>query len=468
MATTNSDQATFLQNKDLVSLAADNIEIADYDAVVDLDTEVDTLFSSLETAYPTREVRANFKLDLQIAIDALNEGLESASGLFSTLRKQWSVAVPEVDSIVNIITSGEPYDVYTQAPNVDGILQENGLYSPVRKSRQPFQATENPTQSAAIESTVKDNTLTPFGTTVISFNQYSSYKKVIRDELNVILKRVIDIDNYEMSITPAPDVKTRLDFEAKAQIAGFDKERGIFNYAYGFGYNELTDEEIVELNRYALEQSKILGYARVRKQLQFIIDYMFIHTRGILNFDLNSIYNQALVSAQNKSVREKLFGIAFTGVAENFLTVYGYTFDNLLNSESPTFVDNQFNTAGLDILNIFTKYKQELIGIGFYEANAIGGPELAYKTEQSAESLLYTTANFVPHTMYDSAGNAYAANTYEEHLRFAALGYTHSASSTTTTTTTTTTPTTTTTTTTPTTTPVSTPAATPTYTPPSY
>lgn len=464
MATTNSNQATFFQNKEVVSLTADNIEIADYNAIEDLDTEVDALFSSLETAYPTQTLRANFKVDLQVAIDARNEGLESASSLFSILRRQWSVAVPEVDSIVNTITSGQPYDVYTQAPNTDGILQESGIYSPVIKSQEPFQVTESPLASVAIESTVKDNTLTPLGTTVISFNQYSSYKKVIRDELNAILKQVIDIDNYEISITPAPDVKTRLDLERRAQIAGFDKERGIFNYAYGFGYNELTDEEIAELNRYALSRSKTLGYARVRKQLQFIIDYMFTNTRGVIDFDLNSIYNQALVSAQNKNTREKLFGIAFTGVDENFLTVYGYTYDNLLNSEPATFIDDEFNTAGADILNIFTKYKQELIGIGFYEANAIGGPELAYKTEQSAESLLYTDTNFVPHTMYDSAGNAYASNTYEDHLRFAALGYTHSlpATSTSTTTTTTTAASSTSTSTTTTTTPS------PTYTPPSY
>jgi len=31
----------------------------------------------------------------------------------------------------------------------------------------------------------------------------------------------------------------------------------------------------------------------------------------------------------------------------------------------------------------------------------------------------------VPHTMYDAQGNEYMANTEDDHLKMAAMGYTH-------------------------------------------
>lgn len=426
MAVNNIDQATYIAQRQATSSEVENLAVSGADAIDDLDSQMATLFDNLDTAFPDQTIRANFKTELTNAQNLIRDNDPSVASVLETIRQQWRNAVPEVDTITEQLLINPLYNIYDQAPNVDGILEADGTYSPVIKSKEPFVAVQNPPIAITPAPTVIDNTANMLGNTVVSFNQYNAYKNALRAELDAEIEKVISANNYEKSIAPTIDTRTRLNLQQQSTAAGYDKGLGLLKYAKDFGISQLSEEQIIELNNFSLVETKILGYTRVRKVLQFIINYMFEKSKFNLDPDLDMIFQAGVNLAKQNIVKERLFGIAFTGSDENYLTIFGYTFNNLISRESPAFVDTQFNGVDVTILNIFKKYKQELININYYELNTIGGPEFQYTSNMVDESSRFSQSGFIPHTMYDPVtGVAYFAATYADHIRFAALGYTH-------------------------------------------
>ena len=421
MARNTQEQNTFNDLDDSNDVTSSKLD-AGADVIDELNSDLDALFDSLDVAYPDIEELANFHTDLTTARTALFNGDDNATNLFTNIRRQWKEAVENVDIIVDEVISNPNYDIITQAPNVDGVLQANGVFSPVELDSEPVVTTTAPDLPVPITSTVVDNRNNTSGNTVVTFIQYSAYRTAILTELDAIIDRITIVKNTEASDTNYIMNKlVRQQLENAAAGKGFSKKiLSVAQYATRLGYDSLTAEQILELDQAIFRESKILGYTRVKKIAQQIINHLSENIKET-DDDVDFHYTMITDRLKTSSQKEKLFGISFTGNLEDYCVVYGYTYSEIIKREPESFKDEQFRNIGEEIKSVFEKYKQELIQINTYESNTNFGPDLPY-----ASSVVYTTTSFTPHTMYNpTTGEAVFTETYEDHLRYGALGYVH-------------------------------------------
>tara|TARA_Y100000004_G_C8937094_1_gene422570 strand:- start:321 stop:1727 length:1407 start_codon:yes stop_codon:yes gene_type:complete len=421
MARNTANQNIFENIDDSNDVASSKLD-AGADSLDELNSDLDSLFGALDDAFPDVEELANFHTDLVAAQTALANGDDNATNLFANIRRQWKEAVDNVDIIIDEVLSNAQYDVYTQAPNVDGVLQANGVYSPVQLDSEPVVTTTAPDLPIPITSTVVDNRTNTNGNTVVTFIQYSAYRNALLTELDAILDRITVVKNTEASDTNYVMNKlVRQQLENAATGKGFSKKiLSVAQYATKLGYDSLSAEQIFELDQAIFRESKILGYTRVKKIAQQIINHLSQNIKETED-SVEELYTEITDRLKTSSQKEKLFGISFTGNSEDYCVVFGYTYSEIIKREPESFRDEQFRNIGDDIKDVFVKYKQELIQINAYEANTNFGPDLPY-----ASSVVYTTTSFTPHTMYNpTTGEAVFTETYEDHLRYSALGYVH-------------------------------------------
>lgn len=423
MPNENTAQEDFRLEDERSEETIEEIELNDGGNLLDtLDDELDYLFELLDTAFPDKEVRANLHFDLQTAQGALINNLDTADNLFSNIRIQWKEAVEDIDAIIDAIFANPAYDIVNLVQNVDGVLQPNGIYSAVDRDQPPILTTANPDLPVPLTESVVDNTRNIVGNTVVSFDQYSAYRNAILEELDVILNNITTVKNNSLNDSNYTMNKPiRKILEQNATNRGFSKKPlELARYAAERGYENLSAEEILELDQAIFKETKILGYTRVKKIIQSIIRYMFNNIKE--NEDnLDVLFNEIVNKLKTSSQREKLYGISFTGNDINFTVVYAYTFSDIIKRESYTYIDEGFRNTSNEILEIFKKYKQEVIQINAYESNSNFGPEIPYKSDT-----VYTTTDFIPHTMYNpTTGEAVFTATYQDHINYSQLGYVH-------------------------------------------
>ena len=423
MPNENTAQETFRLEDERSEETIEEMELIDGGDLLDtLDEELDYVFELLDDAFPDKEVRANLHFDLQTAQGALINNLDTADNLFSNIRIQWKEAVDDIDSIIDAIFANPTYDIVNLVQNVDGVLQPNGIYSAVDRDQPPVLTTANPDLPVPLTESVVDNTRNIIGNTVVSFDQYSAYRNAVLGELDVILDNITTVKNNSIndgSYTTNKPIRKML--ERNAANRGFGiKPLELARYAAERGYENLSAEEILELDQAIFKETKILGYTRVKKIIQSIIRHMFNNIKET-DDDVDFHYTMITDRLKTSSQREKLYGISFTGNDVNFTVVYAYTFSNIIKRESSNYIDEEFRNTSNEVLEIFKKYKQEVIQINAYESNTNFGPEIPYKSDT-----VYTTTDFIPHTMYNpTTGEAVFTATYQDHIFYSQLGYVH-------------------------------------------
>ena len=436
----NTNILEFNSDSDTIDESIDNLELVGVDALDQLDTDMNTMFTSLDTAFPDRVVRPNFKNDLRTAQVARENGDADADSLFTNLRIQWRNAVTGVDTIVDTILAGEPYNVYEQAPNADGELQFDGTYKAIKRAKEQEITVIAPELATALVPTVIDNTNTTTGNTVVTFKRFSKYRRSVLNEIDLLINQITETQNIQKNISPPNliDYSTNLDILQSIQNRSATRNFGIkpknlFNWANSYGFSNLTADEIAELDDIIFKETKTLGYTRVKKIAQQIIRYM---KNNLINdeTDVDALYELALSRVKAVSRRDRIAGLSFTGNDDNYAVVYGYTFTNIMERSKASFIDDKFKDIGSSILQIITKYKQEIIHINAYKRNTRFGPKQEYLSTTTSVAGLYTEETFVPHMMYNPVtGEGVNTQSYAEHVRYSALGYVHTKPETTTT-----------------------------------
>ena len=413
------------------------------------------LRATVQLAFPILDKAKNLVEDLDDVQNSIIENIGdriAAGGVVTQLKEKYGPYVDNVEEMGEKLLQGTLNICDINLPNMQ-ILGNGKALRRALPAKIPWSFPLLVTPLAIKEL---DNRFT--GVTSISninLNEFESSVGNIKNKLNKDIESPFNkvnevIKSKKRTINP-PDLGIISQLKEDTLFNGYTN---IFDYAEQ-NYNDLSDTQREELDKHMISETTKKGTMAVKKILSAQKQYVEKQLRIDPTQDPLTLLEFIQNEQRNAVSRYKIKGVPYVGTGSKYLTVYVFSYSDILNGKTTSNPITSFENLDMEIREKVIELSRDFKVQAEFNKNTAPSANVSdskeappgYTYNDSGEliplevsvfkpTVVQTTEtttsnrddpnNYQPHTMYNpQTGRGFLAQTYDQHIAYSNLGYIH-------------------------------------------